>query len=95
MALQNQDCVYCRITNVDIERSRVFIEKYCNADVRSNPTEFDKTIPDSVHCATLATHLAVAPTAPTIHDAVLTAGYLALKGEPPFNNAGEEQWSDC
>jgi hypothetical protein len=95
MALQNQSGVYCRITNVDIERSRVFIEKYHNADVRSQPTEFDLMIPDSVHCATLPTHLAAPPTAPTIQDAVITAGYLALKDEPPFNNAGTEQWADC
>ena len=26
---------------------------------------------------------------------LITCGYLALKDEPPFNNAGEEQWIDC
>jgi hypothetical protein len=94
MAIQNQDGIYCRITNVDILQSRVFIEKYRNADIRNNPTEFDKTIPDSIHCATLPTHLAQVINN-TVIDAVLTCGYLALKDEPPFNNAGEEQWIDC
>lgn len=95
MALQNQDGVYCRVINVDISQNRVYIEKWRSATVRQEPTEFDKTIPDSIQCTTLPAHLAATPATGSVLTDVITCGYLALKDEPPFNNAGEEQWIDC
>jgi hypothetical protein len=95
MALQNQNGIYVRVTNVDILTNRVFIEKYRNAEIRFNTTEFDNIIPDSLHCGKLEEKLNTTPNTGCVKNDLITCGYLALKEEPPYNNSGEEQWIDC
>jgi hypothetical protein len=95
MALQNQTGVYCRITSVDLATNRVCFELYRDESTRNNLGEFDQIVRDSTRCATLATHLATNPGTGSVQTDVQTCGYLALKDEPPFNNAGTEVWTDC
>jgi hypothetical protein len=94
MALVNQDDHYVRIVGVNIESCDISIEYYKSIAVRNNPTKFDASLRSSVNCATL-TGLLITTTGACAKDAILTAGYLALKNEPPFNNSGVDQWTDC
>ena len=94
MGMQNSKGNYVKITNVDVQQSRVYTEKWKDKATRDNPTEFDHSIPDSVQCMSLGDKLKNASENATILDDIFTAGYEALKMEPNYNNAGDEQWVD-
>lgn len=96
MALQKADGEYVRVSHVDVEQNRIFIERYRNALVRRNLTEFDNVIQDSIYSAKLDEVLSGKVDADTTRLALMKAGYLALKNEPPYNNADKNnQWSDA
>jgi len=93
MALQKQNGNYTRITSVDMVHNRVFFETWKDRATRDNPTEFDKSIPDSIHCANLEAELAKGAVKGTLKDSIITAGYAVLKMEPPYNN--RDIWEDA
>ena len=95
MGLVNSNGEYVRITNIDFEQSRVFIETWKNQGACRRPTKWDRPISDSIHCGQLGECLAASPKKKTRRDDIWTAAYEALKCEPPYNGAVKgDAWSD-
>ena len=95
MGMVNSNGNYMKISNVDITNTRVTFNIFKSLEIRNNPTVYDNVLMDSIHCATLDSILLTQLSTGSLKTDLITAGYTALKNEPPFNNASTEQWTDC
>ncbi len=88
MALKNADGHYTKITRVDTERSRIYIETFSSATARNAKlNEFQQSKVDSIHCGKLAEAMAKSANShKTIENNLISAGYVALKNEPDYRD---------
>jgi len=96
MGLVNENGHYVKVTRVDIKKNKIDFDLYKDKKTRDDGLGmFDQTHGRTIRCAKLKDALAKKPVGDTVLDCILTAGYEALKTEPPFNNATEEKWEDA
>jgi hypothetical protein len=92
MGLKNGQKNYVHIVDIDLVSGSIKIRIYRNRESRSNPTQFDKHIDDSISCGNLL-ELLDGPSNPmlSVRENLWTIAYEALKCEPPYN---QDDWVD-